>query len=377
MGKLDCVVIGGGGVGGAAMYHLARKGAHVLGIDRFHPPHGLGSSHGHTRIIRNAYFEHPDYVPLLRRAYTLWRDLEAEVGGRLFDEIGLIEAGPPQGVLIPGVRRAESEHGCAVESLDHDEVRRRFPAFTIPEDHEVVFEAQAGQLHVEACVDAHLTAARRAGATLRTDTVVRGVEPDGEGVKVILDDEVITADRAVITAGAWSSRLLGHLSVPLRVVHKSLFWYAGADPRLHIDSGCPVFAFETDAGFYYGFPRFDDQGVKLAEHGDGALVTDPARVNRDLDEGARRRVDAFSQAYLQTKIDPYLRHAVCMYTMSPDEHFIVDTHPRHPQVVFAAGLSGHGFKFASVLGEVLAELAVEGATARPIEFLRIGRFAEV
>ena len=356
------------------MYHLAVKGASVVGIDRFTPPHAKGSSHGQTRIIRNAYFEHPDYVPLLSRAYQLWRNIEQESGERLFDEIGLIEAGPPDGALMTGINRAAAEHGCPVEFLDHRRATELYPMFRIPDHHEIVFERNAGLLHVEACVGAHLDVARARGATLRSDTVVRSIEPDGAGVKVVLDDEVLLVDRVVVTAGAWARDLLEALPVELRVIRKSLFWFEGADPGFRVEAGFPVFAFETSTGFYYGFPWLDHQGVKLAQHGDGPSVDDPGRVDRDLDDLALARVEEFAQAYLQKSAGPLLRHAVCMYTMTPDEHFIVDAHPDHEQIVFAAGLSGHGFKFASVLGEILAELALEGVTRQPTEFLRSARF---
>ncbi|MDH3716906.1 MAG: N-methyl-L-tryptophan oxidase, partial [Planctomycetota bacterium] len=350
----DAVVVGLGGVGSAALYHLARRGARVLGIDRYAPPHDRGSSHGHTRIIRQAYFEHPDYVPLTQTAYQLWHELEQLCDRQLYYQVGLLEVGPPEGIVVPGVLQSAARHGLAVQQLTAAEVAQQYPGFTVPPDAVAVYERDAGYLLVEDCIEAHLQQAAKLGARIHRDTVVRQWHADGPQISVQCSGETYTADRLVIAAGAWASELLADLGIRLRVLRKHLHWYACSDPRYHADRGCPLFFYETAAGYFYGFPQHDTRGVKVAEHSGGETVTDPVRVSRDVDAMDRRRVEEFLQAHLTGVSTQPTDHTVCLYTMSPDEHFIVDRHTRHAHVVFAAGLSGHGFKFTSVLGQALA-----------------------
>ncbi len=369
MNTYDVIVLGTGGVGSAAAYHLARRGARVLGLDRFPGGHDQGSSHGQTRIIRQAYFEHPDYVPLLHRAYQLWRDLEIQHGSRLYHEVGLIEAGPPGGVVLRGVREAARRHELQVDELAPRELADRFPGFVVPEGSEAVFERQAGYLLVEECVLAHLEAARRRGTELRSGESVVAYRTGGGGVVVRTESDSYAADRLVITAGPWAGALLADLNVPLRVLRKHLHWYACDDARYRADRGCPTFFYETAEGYFYGFPQLDDQGVKLAEHSGGTVVADPLADDKAVEPLDRQRVEQFLAAHLPGVSNRPTAHAVCYYTSTLDEHFIVDVHPLHPRVVFAAGLSGHGFKFTGVLGEALADLALQGKTNLPIEFL--------
>ena len=232
----------------------------------------------------------------------------------------------------------------------------------------------AGFLLVEDCVKAHAEAAVRAGATLQSGVAVRGWKPDGRSVIVETDDEKLSADRIVITAGAWASDLLASLNVPFQVRRKPLFWYRTNDPSYQMESGCPCFFFESLNGQFYGFPQSNELGVKLAEHTGGGVVTDPLQVDRSLHPADQARVEACLAEHLPGVSRECTAHAVCMYTMSPDEHFVVGRHPEYPQVAFTAGLSGHGFKFTSVLGEVMAQLALNGVTQHPIEFLSPTRF---
>ena len=370
----DVIVIGTGGVGSAALYHLARSGARAIGLDRFPSGHSQGSSHGQTRIIRQAYHEHLNYVPLLLRAYELWHELEQEVQQKLFYQVGLLFGGPPNGEIVRGVLQAAAEHGLDVEDLSLQEASARWPGFRLRDDHRHVFEPRAGFLLVEDCVKAHAEAAVRAGATLQSGVAVRGWKPDGRSVIVETDDEKLSADRIVITAGAWASDLLASLNVPFQVRRKPLFWYRTNDPSYQMESGCPCFFFESLNGQFYGFPQSNELGVKLAEHTGGGVVTDPLQVDRSLHPADQARVEACLAEHLPGVSRECTAHAVCMYTMSPDEHFVVGRHPEYPQVAFTAGLSGHGFKFTSVLGEVMAQLALNGVTQHPIEFLSPTRF---
>ena len=378
----DAIVLGAGGVGSAAMWQLARRGLRVLGIDRFAPPHGEGSSHGQTRIIRQAYFEHADYVPLLLESYRLWEELEELTGQQLKVEAGLLEVGPRDGIVVPGVLAAARQHGLAVEELAAAEIESRWPGFRLPENQSQgltgVFESRAGYLKVEECVAACLAEAQRHGAELLTNVEVHDWQA-GEDVTVRTSAGDFRANRLVITAGAWAGPLLHNLGVPLEVRRKPLMWYEPRDAASSTSvtsaaNGFPCFLFELPHGIFYGFPAVDERGLKAAEHSGGEPVADPRAVDRQLHAVDQQRVDGFLHQYIPSVRTPCRDHAVCLYTMSPDEHFLVDRHPDDPRIVFAAGLSGHGFKFTPILGQALAELATEGVTRQPTAFLSLGRF---
>lgn len=372
MNRYDALVIGTGGVGSAALYHLARRGARVAGIDRFAPGHDRGSSHGQSRLIRQAYYEHPDYVPLVLRAYQLWSQLEQTTGRRLLHPIGLLQVGPAAGAVLAGVEASARAHQIGIERLTADEIVRRWPGFRIPAAWSGLYEPQAGYLEVEAAVRAHAEQAVRCGAELHLGHAALGWQRAGDDLVVRTEAGSFVCDRLIVTAGAWAAGLLADLAIALEVRRKPLFWFAAADAYRAAD-GCPAFLFETTRGLFYGVPAIDRRGVKLAEHTGGQVVSDPLTVDRRLDPHDERRVAAFAAEHLPALAGPATEHTVCLYTMSPDEHFVVDRHPREPRVVFAAGLSGHGFKFAPVLGEALADLALDGRTALPIGFLSADR----
>ncbi len=366
----DAIVLGLGGFGSAAMYHLARRGLNVLGIEQFGVAHDRGSSHGQTRIIRKAYFEHPDYVPLLIRAYELWRELEESAGRSLYAECGLILAGPPQGEVISGALESARAHGLRVEDIALAEARERFPLFSFADDDAVVFEPEAGFLHVEDCVTAHIEQAAQCGATVLTGETVESWSAAGDRVRVITDKQTYEAARLVIAAGAWSGPLFADLSLPLVVLRKLLFWH---DVSAAQWADATTFFFERPSGYFYGFPSLDGRTVKLAEHSGGETVADPLTLDRDCHEADAAPVSRFVAETMQHVSPTRHRHAACMYTMTPDAHFIVDRHPEHPQVVIGAGFSGHGFKFTSVIGEALADLSIGGETSVPLGFLALDR----
>lgn len=373
MSGFDAIVIGTGGVGSAACLHLAKRGVRVLGLDRFPGGHDRGSSHGVTRIIRKAYFEHPDYVPLLHRAYDLWKDLEVCQGAGLYRECGLVEIGPPDGVIVPNVLKAAREHDLEVDSIEESEFAKRFPALRLPAGHSAVFEREAGFLFVERCVLAHLDEARKHGAELRSGVEVLSWEPTGDGVLVRTSAGDFSAGSLVICAGPWSRQLLNGLGVPLRILRKHLHWFA-SDESTAEAAGFPGFFYETGDGYFYGFPKIDEFGLKVSEHSGGTEISDPLNDERPLEKRDFERVRKFLREHIPGVSDRATRHVVCFYTMSPDEHFIVDRHPEHANVVFAAGLSGHGFKMASSLGEGLAQLATGEEPGAPIDFLGLSRF---
>ncbi|MCA9230907.1 MAG: N-methyl-L-tryptophan oxidase [Planctomycetales bacterium] len=373
MERYDAIVLGaGGGVGSAALWHLAQRGVQVLGLDRFEPPHDRGSSHGQTRIIRQAYFEHPDYTPLLLESYRLWEELETLVGRQLYHEVGLLQVGPADGVVVPGVLRAAREHCLEIEQLDAAEIHQRWPGLAVPTELVGVFERRAGYLLVEQCVMAHLEAAQRAGAELRCPVEVRSWSP-GELIRVETSAGAFATERLIVAAGAWAGPLLADLGVPLEVRRKSLFWYAVQGQHYEAAQGFPGFLFELPDGVFYGFPQIDNRGIKVGEHTGGLPVADPLLLDRSLHREEQRQVETFLGRHFPAASAKNTDHAVCMYTMSPDEHFVVDRHPSCPGISFAAGLSGHGFKFTSVLGQALADLSLEGKTDLPAEFLSLGR----
>jgi sarcosine oxidase len=375
MSTFDVIVIGTGGVGSSALSHLSRRGVHALGIDRFPPGHDRGSSHGHTRVIRLAYFEHPDYVPLLRRAYDLWRELEETREEKLYHQVGVLQVGLPEGEVIAGVRASAKMHGLQVEDVPLAEFARRFPGFGLADDHAALFEERAGYLLVERSVIAHAEEAVRHGAVLASGEEVRAWRIVGDGVIVETDRNQYAARRLIITAGAWAGQLLADLGIPLRVLRKQLHWFAPQRDLYRETTGSPCFLYDLPEGFFYGFPQLDERGVKVAEHSGGREITDPLDVDRELDERDSQTVANFIKHHMPAMSTKLVDYATCLYTMSPDGHFIVDRHPQHSQVSFAAGLSGHGFKFTSVLGEILAELALDGRASLPIEFLSARRDA--
>ncbi|QDU95378.1 N-methyl-L-tryptophan oxidase [Lignipirellula cremea] len=378
MPAYDAIVLGAGGVGSAAAFHLASRGARTLVLEQFTPAHQRGSSHGQTRIIRQAYFEHSDYTPLLQRTYELWRRLQEQVGRQLFFPVGLLEIGPPQGVVLPGVRESAQRYGVAVDDLAVDRARQtivRFPQFQVDATEEAVLEPAAGYLLVEECVKAHLQAAEAAGAELHFEEPALGWRVEhGQAIVTTLQGEY-RAPRLILTAGAWTGPLLADLRIPLRVVRKHFYWYADDNRAYRADAGCPVFFYEKPHGYFYGLPAIDGRGIKVAEHsGGGDLATDPTHLDPSPEPADFARVDAFLHAHLPQGVFRNIGHNVCMYTLTPDEHFILDRHPAHDQVSFVAGLSGHGYKFAPVLGETIACWSLDGGD-RPVPFFALDRLA--
>jgi monomeric sarcosine oxidase len=352
----DVIVLGLGGVGSSAAYHAARAGLSVLGIDQFPPAHDRGSSHGQTRIIRQAYFEGPAYVPLLKRAYELWKSLQDQAGQQLYYRTGLVELGPADGIVIPGVLRSAAEHGLAVENLSPDQLHRRWPGLRGNDDWKVVLEQDAGYLMVEDCVAAHLQAAQREGAALHHNEVVHNWQCQGNTVSVQTDRGKFVADRLIIAAGPWSQQVAAAMNLPLQVLRKHQYWLHTHAAEYDRDRDFPCFFFETLAGQYYGFPSIHGSGVKVARHSGGEPIDGPTESHPHSAED-EQLVGDFVARHLPGVSTAEKTQAGCYYTVTPGEHFIVDTLPEHPQVTLVAGLSGHGFKFTGVLGEIAAALA--------------------
>lgn len=369
----DLAVIGCGGIGSAVLFHAAAQGVKAIGIEQFEPVHNRGSSHGHTRIIRQAYFEHPNYVPLLLDAYQLWAELEEIAGEQLYVETGLLQAGPEKGLIVPGVLRSAAEHNLPIDRMTAREAMQRFPMFRIPADHVAAFEHRAGYLFVERCVAAHLNAARQRGAELWHSCAVTGFRSEGSGYRIATQRGDVLAQHVVFTVGAWLPGWLSSTLMPLRVLRKHLHWYNSSDHRVLQSLGCPLFFFENEIGCFYGFPAIDSQwGLKVAEHSGGEEIADPALLDRHADMLDQARINAFVQTYFYGSRLP-TKHDVCMYTVTPDHHFLIDQHPDHPGVTIAGGFSGHGFKFASVLGKKIAHGSMTGGLDGCLKFLNLSR----
>lgn len=375
MQTFDLIVLGTGGVGSAALYLAAKRGLRCLGVDAFPPAHALGSSHGQTRIIRQAYYEHPDYVPLAIASYDHWHAVEQEAGEQVFVQTGLLQVGPSEGEVVCGVRESARRYHLAVDELSQAEIAHRFPGFRVPEGMAGIYEATAGYLRVERAVALQLELAQKHGAVLETgQRVVSWNVNAGQGGSVEIETDAgrrFSAARLIITAGAWAAQLLPDLSRSLTVLRKPQFWFPVVDPSVR-PADSPAFLYEMPEGVFYGFPPIAGR-MKIAQHSGGDPVANPLTVERSILPTDLPPLQRFISGQLPG-LDPNpADHSVCMYTMSPDQHFVVDRHPQYPQVAFAAGLSGHGFKFTGILGQALVELAVDGSTLLPVQFLSAQR----
>ncbi len=361
--SFDVIVIGLGAMGSAAACELARRGHRVLGLDRYRGPHGFGSSHGRTRIIRQAYFEHPLYVPLVQRAYRRWAELETETGRSLLRITGGLMLGAADGVLVRGARESARTHGLAFEELAGNEIRRRFPALRPPAGCAGILEPEAGVLFPEQCIEAFLSLAAARGAELRFDEPALGWQIEGDGVAVATRAGVHRAGRLILAAGPWTGGLLNGIRLRLAVERQVALWFtpARAPERFRADR-LPVFIWEwAPERFFYGIPDPGDDGFKIAQHHEG-VPTEPDTVRREVDPEEVERVRDLLGKYLPDAGGALRDTGVCLYTNTPDGHFVLDFHPRHRQVVVASPCSGHGFKFASVIGEILADLAIGGSS---------------
>ena len=358
-------------MGSAALYHLARRDKRVLGLERFDVPHELGSSHGLTRIIRLAYFEHSSYVPLLRRAYELWRELETEAGEQLLHITGIVEGGPR---ILEGVLRSCAEHDLPHEVLRGDEVTRRYPAYRLPAELEVVFQPDGGFVVPERCIVTHVEGALRRGASVRARERALEWEAGENGVRVTTDRGLVEADQLVLTAGAWSQDVARLPPGLVRGVRQSLAWLQPTRPEHFTPSAFPVFNLGLDGEHFYGFPAFGIPGFKLGRYDHFAEGGDPDSIDREPTLEDETPLRAFAERYFPEGAGPTIALKTCLFEPTPDEHFLIDRHPETDLAVLGAGFSGHGFKFCSVVGEILADLAVDGATRHDIDFLRISRF---
>ena len=373
-GTYDVIVIGVGGMGSATVYELASRGLRVLGLERFDIPNDMGSSHGVNRIIRMAYFEDPSYVPLLRRSYERWRELESASGEQLLHITGSVDVGPEHGEVVAGSLQSCIEHDLTHEALTSAELTARFPGFQFPEDWMGVYQPDGGFVMSERSIVSHVFGALERGAEVRAREAVVEWQSTGGRVVVQTTRGSYEAGALVITGGAWAGPLLPslhHLVVPERQV---LGWFQPLDVAHFLPGSCPVVIGDFEEGAYYCIPVFGIPGFKIGRFHHLNEVTTAEDLNRecsDEDEAVLRQALA---RYFPGANGPTLSLKACMFTNTPDGHFIIDAAPGSPNVFVAAGFSGHGFKFCSVVGEIMADLATRGETSHDISLFRLDRF---
>ena len=366
MSSFDVIVVGLGGMGSAAAAHAASRGKRVLGIEQFQPAHDQGSSHGRSRVIRLAYFEDPAYVPLLRRSYELWRRLEEQTGRKLLQITGGLMIGAPDSEVVSGSLRSAREHHLDHEMLDAKQLRRRFPAFTPAPGTVALFENEAGVVFPEEAIRAHLDIAVDTGAHVHFDERVEEWTVASSGrIDVRTSRGRYECDRLVLAPGAWASQLFKIDWLPLEVEPQQLHWFdpgGGPDP---FRSECfPIYIWDLGNGVqFYGFPADDEGRVKVA------FFRSKVKGEAAMRAALAPRIPGLAGGALLETVN-------CKYTLTPDHHFVIGHHPDHVNVVIASPCSGHGYKFASVIGEILADLAVDGATRHPIGLFSPNRFVK-
>jgi sarcosine oxidase len=377
MGKsYDAIVLGLGAMGSATAYTLAKSGLRVLGIEQFGVPHDRGSYTGGTRAIRLAYYEHPDYVPLLRRSYELWRGFEQEVNQELLHVTGGLYIGKSNGSLVAGSHGSATRHNLPHRLLTNEEILREFPQFSLPEDFVGFYEPNAGYLLSDGAVSAYVRRSLELGADIRCMEPVVDWKAYTSHVSVTTSRDTYEAAQLVVCAGPWTQRLLKDLGVPLVVTRQATAWMWPVAPERFRSDHFPVWALEYDrSSLLYGFPLGDvPAGVKVARHAAGPIV-DPDTMDRAPTAEDERDIRGALARYLPDANGTLTALRLCLYTYSPDCHFIIDRHPSYPSVQFCCGFSGHGFKFAGVVGEILRDLVVHGHTSLPADLFRLSRFS--
>ena len=372
----DTIVIGIGGMGSSTLYRLARQGQRVLGLERFDLGHTMGSSHGVNRIIRLAYFEDPRYVPLLRRAYELWRETEQLAGEQLLYVTGGLDVGVEHGEVVQGTLSACRTYDLPHEVLSAAQLTARFPAYRLPAQYVGVHQPDAGFVASERAIMVHVSLAIRHGAQVHAREKVIAIEPHEGRVTVVTEQGRYEAGRVVVSAGAWLSDLVPDLQRTATPERQVLGWFQPKAPELFSMGRFPVSILESELGSFYQFPAWGVPGFKIGRHHHRRERGHADRLSREptaADEAVLREA---LRAFFPDADGPTLRLSACLYTNTPDEHFIIDRLPGHPEVLIASPCSGHGFKFASVMGEVLADLATTGESALDVSLFSLGRFSE-
>ncbi len=371
----DAAVIGLGAMGGAALFNLAKRGLDVVGLEQFEPGHDRGSSHGESRIIRLSYYEDPSYVPLLRRAYEEWRAFETLDGGEagsLLTITGILEAGHPASVSVANSLKAARLHDLPFTEMSGSEIGRRFPAFDLPRDWHGLFQPDGGFLRPELAVRRFVSAAATRGAEVRTNTIVRAIEPKPGSILVRTDEGAVEAATVIVAAGAWIGDFAPELNRHLAITRQVIGWFPPRKPENFAPRRCPVFILDAKEDHCYGFPNFAGTGVKAASHVRGTTLQHPNDLDPVIAQEDEDRIARMFARYMPDVGGPATRMMTCMYTRTADGHFLLDRSPRDPRVILASPCSGHGFKFVSLLGKVLADLVEEREPEEDIGLFRFG-----
>ena len=374
MPDYDAIVIGVGGMGSATVYHLAKRGWKVIGLERYGIPHEMGSSHGYSRMIRYALQEHPKYVPLVHRAYELWHDLEDSSKETLLVTTGSVRSAPLDSYFFQNAQEACDTHNIPYKLLTARELNIKFHGYQFPDEIISIFQSDGGFLLPEQCIVNHVRAAKESGADIHSQETVLRWEPKNDKVEVQTDHGVYTARRLIVTAGAWAGKLVPEVmehAIPERQV---LGWFEPKKPELFHPESFPVFGILAEEGRYYGFPTYSVPGFKIGRSHHLLQQVDPDRMDRDVQPEDETVLRQAVSRYFPQAAGRLLESKTCIYTNTPDEHFMIGILPNSPQVSIAAGFSGHGFKFASVVGEIMADLAQYGETNHDISLFRLDRF---
>ncbi|MBO9100732.1 MULTISPECIES: N-methyl-L-tryptophan oxidase [Rhizobium] len=371
--QFDVAVIGLGAMGSAALSHLAARGVQAIGIDAYYPAHTLGSSHGDSRLIRLGYFEDPSYVPLLQRAYANWRALEGRLRSEVLTITGVLQIGAPDSTIVTGTRASCKLHDLTIEELDRAAMKARFPVFSLDAGEIALLDPQGGYIRPEAAVAGYIRLAAEDGAVLHFGEKVTGIEPDDAGVTVTSAVGKYRANKVIVATGSWISELVPQLkehAVPIRQV---VAWYQPRDGFVTQPQRMPAFIRdEGDDGSYFGFPAIGVDGVKIGRHAHFREPIDPNEPNPPVNDADTALLDAFIARRLPAANGLRVNAITCRYTMLPSEDFLIDLMPGNPRIVVASPCSGHGFKFTSVIGEILADLALDGRTDLPISAFSFG-----
>ncbi|MBB6454082.1 monomeric sarcosine oxidase [Salirhabdus euzebyi] len=374
--KYDTIIVGAGSMGMASGYYLARQGKSVLLVDSFDPPHSNGSHHGETRIIRHAYGEGATYVPLALRAQKLWLELQKETRKKIFEQTGVINIGEENSPFVKEVQASANKHNLPIEVLTGSEINRRWPGFALPAHYVGCLEKTSGVLFSEACISSYKELAKSHGATLKMNSTVSNIQLENNGVAVQMKGETYRSHSLIVTAGAWASKLLKtlNLSLPLQTVRKTFSWFDDNGETYH-PSKFPAFTMDVKEGMYYGFPNIDQAGVKIGRH-DGGI---PISIEEPIEEFGKYEEDKADVSNVLRQYFPkagnFKQGKTCIYTNTPDGDFIIDQLPNHPHVAIACGFSGHGFKFGSVVGEILSQLIENKTMPYDLEPFSIKRFS--
>ncbi|MEK4563651.1 N-methyl-L-tryptophan oxidase [Alkalihalobacillus sp. FSL R5-0424] len=371
----DVIIIGGGSMGIAAAYYVAKSGCKVAVLDRDTIPNETGSHHGQTRMMRFGYSEGESYVPLVKHAYELWRELEQQSNRSLYVQTGALLMGEEGSDFLNEVLHSSTTHSLPHEVLTASDIHDRWPEITLPETFKGVLDTLAGFFLSEECVQAYKELALKLGVDIFEGETVMHVNPVAEGIDVISEQRTLHAGKVIVTAGAWTHKLLPELKMPIQPIRKTIAWFEPKAENAFDSSSFPCVVFNTSFGLYYAFPDYKGAGFKIGRH-DGGQLVEPEELNRTFgayeeDEPELRQL---LDVHVPKAAGTLKRGAVCIYDQSPDEDFIIDWHPTDERIILAGGFSGHGFKFASVIGKLLSEMALDQPLTHPIESFKLSRF---